>query len=74
MAEATTLADLLLAPASSQRGLRFLRSQDRESVISYAELLQRALRLLAVLQSHGLKPGDALVLFVRDNRAFIDAF
>ena len=74
MAEATTLADLLLVPASPQRGLRFLRSQDRESVISYAELLQRSLRLLAVLQSRGLNPGDALVLFVRDNRAFIDAF
>jgi acyl-CoA synthetase (AMP-forming)/AMP-acid ligase II/acyl carrier protein len=74
VAEATTLADLLLAPASPLRSLRFLRSRDRESVISYAELLQRALRLLAFLQAHGLKPGAALVLFVRDNRAFIDAF
>lgn len=74
MAEATTLADVLLAPASPHGGLRFLRSHDRESVVSYAELSQRALSLLAFLQAHGLKPGDALVLFVRDNRAFIDAF
>lgn len=74
MAEATTLADLLLAPSSPQNGLRFLRGRDRESVVSYAELRQKALRLLAFLQKRGMKPGDLLVLFVRDNRAFIDAF
>ena len=72
--EATTLADLLLAPASAARGVRFLRSRERVSVISYADLLLRAQRLLVFLQAQGLKPGDALLLFVRDNRAFIDAF
>ncbi len=74
MTEVTTLADLLLAPVAPQRGLRFLRGQDRESLVSYAELQHRALRLLAILQRRGLKPGDSLVLFVRDNRAFVDAF
>lgn len=72
--EATTLADLLLAPASAARSVRFLRGRERVSVISYADLQSRALRLLAFLQARGLKPGDALLLFVRDNRAFIDAF
>ena len=74
MVEATTLAELLLAPASRDSGLRFLRSRDRENVVSYTALLRRAFRLLAFLQARGLKPGDALVLFVRDNRAFIDVF
>ena len=74
MREAATLPELLLAPASPQRGLRFLRSGDRETVVTYADLLPRALRLLAFLQERGLEPGDTLVIFVRDNRAFIDAF
>lgn len=74
MAEVASLAELILKPASTHRGIRFLRSQGRESVISYAELLQRARCLLATFQSFGMQPGDALVLFVRDNRAFVDAF
>lgn len=74
MSEPRVLADLLQRAAGTTRGVHFLDSGERGERISYAELLQRAGRLLGYFQQQGMKPGDKLILFVRNNRAFIDAF
>ncbi len=42
--------------------------------MSYEVLLRRARGLLSRFQQHGLEPGDPVLLFVRNNMAFVDAF
>ena len=74
MPDVNVLAQLLSRAADTPRGVHFVHSRDREHRVSYAALLARARGLLGWLQRRGLKPGDALILFVRNNRAFIDAF
>jgi len=68
------LADALREQSAGESGIRFLQSGDRESLVSYAELLSRANGLLGRFQQQGLQPGDPVILFVRNNVAFIDAF
>lgn len=74
MPDVNVLAQLLSRAADTPRGVHFVHSRDREHRVSYAALLARARGLLGWLQRRGLKSGDALILFVRNNRAFIDAF
>jgi acyl-CoA synthetase (AMP-forming)/AMP-acid ligase II/aryl carrier-like protein len=74
MLEAGVLADLLRHAADSPQGVRFVHGARRDVRVAYAALLDRARRLLGYFQQRGLRPGDALLLFVRNNRAFVDAF
>jgi acyl-CoA synthetase (AMP-forming)/AMP-acid ligase II/aryl carrier-like protein len=74
VAEAAVLADLLLEAAGSGRGVSFVPAAGSERRVDYALLLQRARALLGDLQRRGLRPGDALLLFVRNNRVLVDAF
>jgi acyl-CoA synthetase (AMP-forming)/AMP-acid ligase II/acyl carrier protein len=74
MAIPKTLADLLDGLSASTATIRYLRSDGGEQVVPYAELFERARGLLGQLQRHGLRCGDPLVLFVRHNAAFVDAF
>lgn len=74
MAEADVLADLLLRAASSRQGMRFVQAAQRNVRVDYLALLDRARRLLGYFQQRGLRPGDALLLFVRNNQAYVDAF
>ena len=74
MRPAETLVDVLSSLADSEKGIRFLQSGDRELVVSYADLLSRAKGLLAWFQDKGLEAGDQVLLFVRNNLAFTDAF
>lgn len=74
MPKAKVLPDLLLQAARTSHGVRFLQGGDHESRHKYATLLQRARSLLGHWQRQGIQSGDAVVLFVRDNRAFLDAF
>jgi len=69
-----TLAHALLALGDAAQGVRFLQGEGRASFVSYGELSRRARGLLGLLQERGLKPGDALLLFLRNNQAFVDAF
>ena len=68
------LADVLLGLGGAQRGIRYLQCGDRETLISYDGLLSRAKGLLGRLQRQGLQAGDPVILFVRHNLAFVDAF
>jgi acyl-CoA synthetase (AMP-forming)/AMP-acid ligase II/acyl carrier protein len=74
MSAAKVLADVLLELDGTERGIRYLQSGDRETLISYTGLLSRAKGLLGRLQQQGLQAGDAVILFVRHNLAFVDAF
>lgn len=74
MTDVNVLADLLLHPANSGQGIRFIQGTQRNVVVGYPALLDRARHLLGHFQQRGLQPGDALLLFVRNNQAFIDAF
>jgi len=74
MSTVKVLADALQKQSAGETGIRFLQSGDRESLVAYAELLSRASGLLGRFQQQGLQPGDPVILFVRNNVAFIDAF
>ncbi|HFD81354.1 MAG TPA: AMP-dependent synthetase [Gammaproteobacteria bacterium] len=72
--QAHTLADLLLALEGSAATVRYVRGGDRDGALSYDALLRQARGLLANFQQQGLQAGDPVLLFVRNNRAFVDAF
>ncbi len=74
MIEPSVLADLLQHAVRAPCGVRYLQSGGRESRLAYADLLHRARGLLGLWQQRGVRPGARVLLFVRDNRAFIDAF
>lgn len=74
MSPVKVLADALQAQCSVKAGICFLQGSDRESLVTYNELQSRAGGLLGRFQQLGLQAGDAVILFVRNNAAFIDAF
>ncbi len=69
-----TLIDLLERAATGPRGVSFIESDGEQHDVSYAALVGRALGLLHVLQQRGVQRGDHIILFVRQNDAFLDAF
>jgi len=69
-----TLVDALTANKNDNRTISFIDGIDKETEISYLELYNRSLSVLHQLQSKGLKPGDELIIFTKDNIAFIDVF
>lgn len=69
-----TLTAALKANARDDRSVTFIEGINTETVVSYRELHRRALALLFYFQSRGLKPGDELIFFLKDNVGFIDAF
>ena len=74
MKETGTLVDALAGQARTTAGIRYLQSGDRQSRISYAELMQRASGLLARLQRRGLKPGDPVQLHVFVDRGVLEVY
>jgi acyl-CoA synthetase (AMP-forming)/AMP-acid ligase II len=69
-----TLPQALDAAIPGGRGVTYVEGESDERRVGYGELRQRALRLLRQLQERGVARGDHLVLFVRQNEAFVDAF
>ena len=69
-----TLTDLLAEARSKDREIRFIDGESDESVVTFADLWNRAIALLASLQTRGMKPGDQLVLFSKSNENFVIAF
>ena len=70
------LADMLAAAAgtSAADSIVCIESDGSESAFSHAELLRAAQRVLGGLQQAGLRRGDTLILHLRRNRDFLDAF
>lgn len=55
-------------------GLLLVDSSGAERAVSYATLVEEALRLLADLQARGLRPGDRAILQFRDQARHFRAF
>ena len=74
MPEFTVLSDALDAAAQTQKKITFIESRDEEKSLTYSALKYRSLSILDLLQQKGLIPGDTLILFVKDNRYFIEMY
>jgi acyl-CoA synthetase (AMP-forming)/AMP-acid ligase II/aryl carrier-like protein len=73
MLDARTLVDLLHQNRQRNGAITYLEG-DTPSIVTYAELTQRALSILHELQSKGAKRGDRLIIFVASNEQFIQGF
>ena len=69
-----TLTDLLENNRTEDRAIRFIDGEDKESVVTFAELWERALKMLGVLQSSGMSAGDELIIFSQSNERFLVAY
>jgi acyl-CoA synthetase (AMP-forming)/AMP-acid ligase II/acyl carrier protein len=69
-----TLTDLFDHHKTADRSIRFIDGEDDERVVGYGELWERALRMLAMLQSAGMQPDDELIIFSRSNERFLVAY
>jgi len=71
---AVTLVELLTNGASHNGHIHYLQAEGTAKSISYSNLKQRALGLLGHFQDQGVRPGDQMVLLMKENERFIDAF
>ncbi len=74
MSSFTTLIEALEQHSTDERSLTFIEGKETESTITFKQLHQRALGMLHHFQKQGLKPGDELIVFLRDNETFLYAF
>ena len=74
MSSFTTLIEALEQHSTDERSLTFIEGKETESTITFKQLHQRALGMLHHYQKQGLKPGDELIIFLRNNETFLDAF
>lgn len=68
------LTHILRDARTKDRTIRFIDGDKDETVITFAELWDKAVNLLGELQSRGMKSGDELVIFTRSNQKFLVAF
>jgi len=59
---------------NNNQTITYIEGKDKETIVSYADLKKRALSLLAYFQQRGLKQGDELIIFLKNNERFIDVF
>ena len=71
MVVATTLPDALAAAARSSKGYRFTRAGAGETLRSYADVYDAALRVAGSLTGLGLGRGDLVAIIVADPEAFL---
>ncbi|VAW93780.1 Polyketide synthase modules and related proteins [hydrothermal vent metagenome] len=69
-----TLTEAFNTQCQHNQTITYIEGKDKETVVSYAELQKRALGLLAYFQQRGLKQGDELIVFLKNNERFIDVF
>lgn len=74
MSSFTTLIEALEQHSTDERSLTYIEGKETESTITFKQLHQRALGMLHHYQKQGLKPGDELIIFLRNNETFLDAF
>ncbi len=73
MAQLAGLGEVLLAARSRHAGITVI-GKKHDEYISYEQLYQDAVSVLAVLQERGMKPGDELLLQIEDERKFMTVF
>ena len=69
-----TLTISLLEAAAGSSGIHFISSRSEQERVDYADLRDRAIRLLGELQRFGAVPGNEVVLQVRNDRDFLISF
>ena len=69
-----TLVHALAAAAAHPSGVTFVDLSERETRISWEEVVARAARVAAALTGLGVAPGDRVALVLRTEPAFLDAF
>jgi acyl-CoA synthetase (AMP-forming)/AMP-acid ligase II/acyl carrier protein len=69
-----SLPAMLHDARGKNRSIRFIDGEKDEIVVTFDELWSRALHILGMLQSRGMKPHDELVIFTRSNESFVIAF
>ncbi|AJA48998.1 mycosubtilin synthase subunit A [Clostridium pasteurianum DSM 525 = ATCC 6013] len=78
MGNILTLAEGLIKSAASncERGIFLINGEDKEEFISYKQLYIGSLKILYNLQREGLKPGDELIIQIKDtdNKLFVYIF
>ena len=74
MTSCKTLIEAIDNVSSGSHGVTFIEGKDKQTALSYAELRDKALLLLAYFQDRGLKPGDEMIILTRDNQTFVTVF
>lgn len=74
MSSFTTLIEALEQHSTDERSLTYIEGKETETTITFKQLHQRALGMLHHFQQQGLKPGDELIIFLRNNEKFLEAF
>jgi len=74
MSSFTTLPEALEQHSTDERSLTYIEGKEKENTVTFKQLHQRALGMLHHYQRQGLKPGDELIIFLRNNERFLDAF
>ncbi|TCL57621.1 acyl-CoA synthetase (AMP-forming)/AMP-acid ligase II [Kineothrix alysoides] len=66
-----SLIDMMSSNKSEDIGITFILSEEKEKFVSYNALYEKALRLLYVLQSKGIKPGEKIIIQIEDQEKYI---
>ena len=74
MTKHTTLVEAINTNATAKRSITFIEGKSVETTLTYADLQANALGLLHHLQQRGLGAGDEVILFLKNNQAFIEMF
>ncbi|KAF1677376.1 hybrid non-ribosomal peptide synthetase/type I polyketide synthase [Bacillus sp. SKDU12] len=70
-----TLVDVIRERSNiSDRGIRFIESDKKETVVSYRQLFEEAQGYLGYLQHIGIQPKQEIVFQIQENKSFVVAF
>lgn len=69
-----SLTALLREAGGKDRSIRFVDGDKDESIVTFAELWERANAMLGALQKRGMETGDELIVFTKSNESFVVAF
>jgi len=70
----STVIEALEHHLPSSHGVTFIESGDRETFVTYRQLYDTALLWLKHFQDKGVCQGHQVILYINDNRAFLQAF
>ena len=69
-----TLTQAFEDNSHQRRFIGFIEGQEKEKIITFEDLHNRALGLLYYLQKKGMRKGDYLILYLNSNEQLVDIF
>ena len=72
--EHPTVNAALRAAVASPFSLTFLDAQERETALTWAQVVERAMSAAGALAARGVKRGDRVAIVIPTSPAFVDAF